>query len=104
MEKRNELIKLRIKLRIGTLIKTLTINISYLTQNWGAPFIIIFIVLLITAAVCLALGNEATANKLTEYAYHDLVAGVLLQLVCLIREERKHKWKSLNKISHKILL
>jgi len=89
MEKQEE--PRRVKLRIETPIKTFTIDITYLTQNWGAPFIIAFTTLLITAATYLALGNEATANKLAEYAYYSLVAGVLLQLACLIREERKHK-------------
>ncbi len=81
----------RVKLKIETPFKVITIDVTYLTENWGAPFIVAFMILLITAAIYLAYGNEAKANKLAEYAYYNLVIGVLLQLVSLIKEERKSK-------------
>jgi len=61
---------------------------EYFRENWGAPFIIVFMVLLIVAAVFLALGFEFLAERLAEFAYYFLVAGVVLQLVVVIKEER----------------
>ena len=54
----------------------------------GRGFIIGFMVLLVAAAVQLALGEEAIANKMAEYAYYLLVAGVVVLLVDTIRESR----------------
>ena len=58
---------------------------DYLRENWGAPFIIAFMILLTTAAVYLALGDEANANNIAVYAYYSLVIGVFLQLICFIK-------------------
>ena len=66
---------------------------SYLRENWGAPFVVAFMGLLISAAGYLALGNEAFANELAVYAYYCLVAGVVLQLASYIRSERKGQAK-----------
>lgn len=49
----------------------------------GAPFVVAFIILLTVAAGYLAVGEEALANKLAEYAYYSLVVGVALQLASL---------------------
>jgi len=61
---------------------------EYFRENWGAPFIIVFMVLLIVAAVFLGLGFEFLAERLAEFAYYFLVVGVVLQLVVVIKEER----------------
>ena len=58
---------------------------SYLKENWGAPFIIGFMILLILAAAYLSVGNEAFADELAVYAYYSLVIGVILQLISLKR-------------------
>ncbi|GEM_PF-5849317 len=58
-------------------------------ENPGRPFIIAFMILLIIAAIFLALGNEFLANKFAEYAYYNLVLGVVLQLIAIIKEERR---------------
>jgi len=61
---------------------------EYFRENWGAPFIIVFMVLLVVAAVFLGLGLEFLAERLAEFAYYFLVVGVVLQLVVAIKEER----------------
>jgi len=58
---------------------------GYFRENWGAPFILGFIVLLIIAAASLAIGSEFLANEVAIYAYYALVAGVGLQLVCFLK-------------------
>jgi hypothetical protein len=55
---------------------------EYLRENWGAPFVLGFMALLLAAAVCLASGLELWANEVAVYAYYALVVGVVLQLVC----------------------
>jgi hypothetical protein len=62
---------------------------QYVRGNWGAPFIIAFMALLIVCAGTLAYGNEALANEVAVYAYYSLVAGVVLQLAAFIRDERR---------------
>jgi len=79
----------RLILRIKFKGKYHEIDLTYLLENWGAPFIVSFMILLITAAVYLAIGNELLANLLAEYAYYALVIGVILQIVVYIKYERK---------------
>ncbi len=42
-----------------------------------------------TAAVFLALGNSPVANEVAVYAFYAVVIGVVLQIVIVVREERK---------------
>ncbi|TDA37321.1 MAG: hypothetical protein DSO08_05930 [Candidatus Methanomethylicota archaeon] len=58
---------------------------QYFKENWGAPFIIMFMVLLIFAAVALAMKYDKVANDLAVYAYYLLVLGVVLQLISYIK-------------------
>jgi hypothetical protein len=51
-----------------------------LRENWGAPFIVGFILLLIVAAGSLSIGVTALANEMVIYAYCALVVGFVLQL------------------------
>jgi hypothetical protein len=64
----------------------------YFRENWGAPFILGFMLLLMVAAVSLVVGLDFLANEVAVYAYYLLVAGVVLQLVSFIRsrEEREN--------------
>lgn len=64
---------------------------QYLKENWGALFIITFMILLIIAAIYLSIGNEAYANDIAIYAYYALVIGVLLQLASYIKYARKEE-------------
>ena len=74
--------KIRIKVRKRRVQKLL----DYMKANWGAPFIIAFMILLSTAAAYLAMGMESSANDIAVYAYYCLVIGVILQLVSYVRE------------------
>jgi len=58
---------------------------GYLRENWGSPFVVAFMALLMAAAGFLCAGSEAMANELAVYAYYCLVLGVVLQLVCYLR-------------------
>ena len=62
---------------------------GYVRENWGAPFVLGFMTLLIAAAVCLAMGLEWWANEVAVYAYYSLVVGVVLQLVCFWKHGEK---------------
>jgi len=58
---------------------------SYFRVNWGSPFIIVFMILLLMAAGNLAYGFEDVANSLAIYAYYALVLGVVLQIICYFK-------------------
>ena len=76
----------KIKLKITK--KRIEQTKQYLRENWGAPPIIAFMTLLTAAATQLSLGNQQQAEKLAEYAYYLLVAGVILQTISYIRYAR----------------
>ena len=61
----------------------------YFKKNWGAPFVLGFMVLLAIAAVFLAIGLEWWATQMANYAYFALVAGVVLQLVRFLKYGEK---------------
>jgi hypothetical protein len=61
---------------------------SYVKENWGSPFIVGFIIFLITAAVSLSVGLSSIANAVSIYAYYALVAGIFLQIVCFVKHRR----------------
>jgi heme/copper-type cytochrome/quinol oxidase subunit 4 len=58
---------------------------EYVKENWGAPFIVGFMVLLMVAAVFLLMDFAVLANEVAVYAYYALVVGVVLQLVCFLK-------------------
>lgn len=62
---------------------------GYVRENWGAPFILGFMLLLMVAAVSLAGGLDFLANEVAVYAYYLLVAGVVLQFVSFVRYGRE---------------
>ena len=57
----------------------------YLRGNWGAPFILAFMIMLLAAAGYLCYGLESTANEVAVYAYYSLVIGVVLQFICYLK-------------------
>lgn len=61
---------------------------GYVRENWGSPFIVGFILLLLTAAVLLSVGSSYWAEEVAVYAYYSLVAGVVLQLACFLKYKR----------------
>lgn len=58
-------------------------------ENWGAPFIIGFMLLLMVAAASLSVGLDPLANGVAVYAYCALAIGVVLQLVRLLKNGKK---------------
>ena len=71
-------------------------RLDYFKENWGAPFIIAFMMLLIIAAIYLSIGNEAYANEIAIYAYYALVIGVFLQLASYIKYAKKEEKQTSN--------
>ena len=60
----------------------------YVRENWGAPFVIAFMLLLVVAAASLAIGLDSFADGVAACAYFALVAGVVLQLVCFLKHDK----------------
>ncbi len=69
---------------------------GYFGENWGAPFVIVFMVSLIAAVVLLILGLPLTAEKVADFAYFTLVIGAALQLVCLLKDSNMKKTRQEN--------
>lgn len=63
---------------------------KYVEKNWGFPFIVVFLVLLFSAAVFLSIGLSSLAESISVYAYFILVAGVVLQLVYILRNRGRN--------------
>jgi heme/copper-type cytochrome/quinol oxidase subunit 4 len=61
---------------------------AYTRENWGVPFIIGFMLLLVLVAFSLSMGLNFFANEMVVYAYCAFV-GVVLQLVCFVKYEKK---------------
>ncbi len=76
---------LEIEIKIDERVK------DYLKNNYGAPFIIVFMALLIYAAIYLAYGKKAIADQLAVYAYYMLVIGVIGQIIAYIRNRDKEQ-------------
>jgi hypothetical protein len=62
---------------------------GYVGENWGSPFIVGFMLLLVVAAVSLSAGFAFLADTVAVYAYYALVAGVFLQLASFLKYQRK---------------
>lgn len=61
----------------------------YVKENWGAPFIVVFMLLLMVAAVSLSMSLSSLADAIAVYAFYALVAGVVLQLACFLKYRGK---------------
>ena len=61
----------------------------YVKENWGAPFVVGFMALLMVAAVSVLMGLVVLADEVAVYAYYALVIGVFLQLVCFLKYRKK---------------
>jgi len=57
----------------------------YVTENWGSPFIVAFILLLFGAAISLSLDLSEFANSISVYAFCSLVIGAILQLISFLK-------------------
>jgi len=58
---------------------------DYVKENWGAPFVVGFMALLMVAAVSLSMDYVVLADEMAVYAYYALVVGVVLQLACFLK-------------------
>jgi len=63
---------------------------GYVRVNWGAPFIVGFMLLLMIAAASLSMALAALADEVAVYAYYALVVGVILQLVCFLKYNKRN--------------
>ena len=63
---------------------------GYVKENWGSPFVVGFIFLLLSVAVLLSVGSSYWAEEVAVYAYYSLVVGVILQLVCYLKYNRNN--------------
>jgi hypothetical protein len=62
---------------------------TYIKQNWGVPFVFVFLLSLVIAAALLAAGLSIIAEVVGAFAYFNLVAGVILQFACFLRSKKK---------------
>jgi hypothetical protein len=62
---------------------------AYVRENWGAPFIMGFMLLLAVAAASLSMGLAGFADEVTVYAYYTLLVGIILQLACFLKYDRR---------------
>jgi amino acid transporter len=62
---------------------------GYVKENWGAPFIVGFMLLMVNSAVFLSVGLSYVANTIAVHAYYALVVGILLQVICFLKYGRK---------------
>jgi hypothetical protein len=63
---------------------------GYVKENWGAPFIVGFMTLLMVAVVSLLMGLAVLADEVAVYAYYALVFGFVLQLVCFLKYSKRN--------------
>jgi len=63
---------------------------GYVRENWGAPFIVGFMLLLMVAAASLSMGLAGLANEMAIYAYYALVVGVVLQFACFLKCNKRN--------------
>ena len=81
------------------MIKDSTKNIPeriscYVNQNWGSPFILGFMTLLLIASGSLSLDFVALADSVATVAYYVLVVGVILQVICYLKYNKKSDEKN----------
>jgi membrane protein YdbS with pleckstrin-like domain len=68
---------------ISDLVKEVPARVKrFVRENWGAPFIVGFMLLLLIAAASLSMSWATMADEVAVYAYYALVVGIILQLVC----------------------
>lgn len=62
---------------------------GYFKENWGSPFILGFMLLLIVTAVSLSAGLSSLADVVAVYGFYSLVVGVFLQLASFMKYRGK---------------
>ncbi len=74
------------KIGLNTIMSEIKV---YVKENWGSPFIFVFMVLLISTASFLSAGLSSLADAVAVYAYCFLVVGVFLQLACFLKYRKR---------------
>ena len=64
---------------------------GYVKENWGSPFIVSFMLLLVCAGASLSIGLSIWADNIAVYAFYALVIGVVLQLICFLKYSKKNR-------------
>lgn len=67
---------------------------GYVRENWGSPFVVGFIFLLLSAATLLSLGISYWAEQIAVYAYYGLIIGVVLQIVCYVKYKKVRDYEN----------
>jgi len=62
---------------------------NYVKKNWGSPFIVTFMLLLVSSAILVSSGFLSLANNTAIYAFYSLIIGITLQLVCFLKYRKK---------------
>jgi hypothetical protein len=65
--------------------KIFTLLKGYSKENWGAPFLALFILLLIVMAIVFSLGLVYLADYIAVFGFYVLIIGVVLQIICFIK-------------------
>lgn len=75
------------------MVKKIRIRIRerYFKENWGVPFIIGFMLLLMVAVSSLLTPSLYLAGSLANYACYSLVIGVVLQIASFLKYSKKNK-------------
>jgi hypothetical protein len=63
----------------------------YVRLNWGAPFIIAFMVLLVSAAFSVLFGISSLTDILAVNGFYTLTVGVIMQLFCILRYKKNEQ-------------
>jgi len=80
---------------VNDLAKKIPVRVKgYVRENWGALFIVGFMLLLMIAAAILSMGLAAIADEVAVYAYYALVVGVVLQLACFLKYNKRNGGKN----------
>jgi|WetSurMetagenome_2_1015567.scaffolds.fasta_scaffold324485_1 hypothetical protein len=58
---------------------------EYVKENWGSPFLVGFIFLIVGASVSLSFGLFYLANTGAVYAFYALIVGFFLQFICYLK-------------------
>jgi hypothetical protein len=62
----------------------------YLKENPGTPFVLAFMVLLVSAGALLLVDQSVEAYVAGVYAFYSIVLGVVIQVGVIVRDGRKH--------------
>ncbi len=59
--------------------------------NWGALFIVAFVLPLVVVAVSLSMGSAGLVDSVSVYAFYVLAIGVFLRLACFPKCRKRNK-------------